>query len=65
MVKLAQNRTIALPGAAASATACWQPGLLLREQTPAGADRLRPVLYIHSATFPSANLMMFKFDGVS
>lgn len=62
---LAQNRTVILPGTQASATASWQPALLLREQTSAGADRQRPVLYIHGATFPSANSMMFRFDGVS
>jgi pimeloyl-ACP methyl ester carboxylesterase len=62
---LAQDRAVSLPGTAASATASWLPALLLREQTPAGADRQRPVLYIHGATFPSANSMMFRFDGVS
>lgn len=62
---LAQDRTVTLPGTVASATVCWQPALLLREQTPAGTDRQRPVLYIHGATFPSANSMMFRFDSVS
>lgn len=61
----AQNRTVTLPGTEASATASWQPALLLREQTSADADRRRPVLYIHGATFPSANSMMFRFDGIS
>jgi len=62
---LAKDRTVTLPGTAASATAPWLPALLLREQTPVGADRQRPVLYIHGGTFPSANSMMFRFDGVS
>jgi pimeloyl-ACP methyl ester carboxylesterase len=62
---LAQDRTVTLPGTSASATASWQPALLLREQTSVGADRRRPVLYIHGGTFPSANSMMFRFDGVS
>jgi pimeloyl-ACP methyl ester carboxylesterase len=62
---LAQNRTVILPGTAASAAEPWRPALLLREQTSNGADRRRPVLYIHGATFPSANSMMFRFDGVS
>jgi pimeloyl-ACP methyl ester carboxylesterase len=60
-----RTRTVTLPGPPASATASWQPALLLREQTSVGADRRRPVLYIHGATFPSANSMMFRFDGVS
>ncbi|MGB8401377.1 alpha/beta fold hydrolase [Bradyrhizobium sp.] len=61
----AQTRTVTLPGTAATAANSWQPALLLREQTPAGADRNRPVLYVHGATFGSANSMMFRFDGVS
>ena len=39
--------------------------MLLREQLPVGEDRKRPVLYIHGATFPSANSVMFKFTGGS
>ena len=62
---LAQDRTVTLPGSASSATEPWRPALLLREQTSDGADRRRPVVYIHGATFPSANSMMFRFDGVS
>lgn len=62
---LAQDRTVILPGTAASETEPWRPALLLREQTSDGTDRRRPILYIHGATFPSANSMMFKFDGVS
>ena len=60
----AQNRTIMLPGTA-SESEPWQPALLLREQTLVHADRQRPVLYVHGATFPSASSIMFKFDGVS
>jgi pimeloyl-ACP methyl ester carboxylesterase len=61
----ARSRSIVVPGTTASAAAQWQPSLLLREQTPAGGDRHRPVLYVHGATFPSANSMMFEFDGIS
>jgi pimeloyl-ACP methyl ester carboxylesterase len=62
---LAQTRTITLPGTAASASSHWQPALMVREQTSANADRKQPVLYVHGGTFPSANSMMFKFDGIS
>jgi pimeloyl-ACP methyl ester carboxylesterase len=61
----AQDRIVTVPGTVASATARWQPALLLREQTPANCNRCRPVLYVHGATFPSESSMMFKFDGVS
>jgi pimeloyl-ACP methyl ester carboxylesterase len=62
---LAQDRAVTLPGTVASATVPWQPALLLREQTAAGDDRKHPILYVHGATFPSANSMMFRFDGWS
>jgi pimeloyl-ACP methyl ester carboxylesterase len=59
------NRTIKLPGSAASATTAWQPALALHEQTGAVTTRLQPVLYLHGATFPAANSVLFKFDDVS
>jgi pimeloyl-ACP methyl ester carboxylesterase len=62
---VAQNRTVTLPGVTLSGTESWEPALLLREQTSVGADRHRPILYIHGGTFDAANSMMFKFDGVS
>jgi len=62
---LAQERTVTLTGTPASASTSWQPALMLREQTSASADRRRPILYIHGGTFPSANSVMFRFDGVS
>lgn len=43
----------------------WTPRLLVREQTPPDGDRSRPVLYVHGATFPSANSMMARFRGQS
>ncbi len=60
-------RTLVLPGAPAGASADreWRPTLSLSEQTLGAADRRRPVLYVHGATFPSANAIMFKFDGLS
>lgn len=45
--------------------AAWQPTLLLREQTRHPADRKRPVLFVHGATFPSSCSLMFKFEGSS
>ncbi|MGL4290076.1 MAG: alpha/beta hydrolase [Phreatobacter sp.] len=59
----ARERTMILPGSPAAAG--WQPVLLLREQTLAAADRARPVIYVHGATFPSALSIMFRFDRVS
>ncbi len=60
-------RTIVLPGAPAEASADrqWRPSLLLNEQSLGVADRRRPVLYVHGATFPSANSILFKFGGAS
>lgn len=54
------ERAELLPGAPS-----WQPSLLLREQTAAAADRARPVLYVHGATFPSNCSIMYRFGGVS
>ena len=62
---LARTRTITLPGTVASTRTLWQPTLLLHEQTSPNSRRHRPVLYIHGGTFPSANSMMFEFDGMS
>ena len=62
---LAQPCTITLPGTVASTRTPWQPTLLLRRQISPSLCRHHPVLYIHGGTFPSANSMMFKFDGVS
>lgn len=59
------ERTMILAGSAAAGTAGWQPALLMREQTLAAADRARPVIYVHGATFPSASSIMFRFDRVS
>src|SRR5665213_690502 len=43
-----------------------EPTLSLIEQRGgAAADRARPVLYVHGATFPSACSISFKFGGVS
>ena len=58
-------RSTTLAGTSASATAPWQPMLRLLEQTNASADRRRPVLYVHGATFASGNSVFFKFDGAS
>lgn len=54
-----------LPGAPAGANPEWRPSLLLAEQTLGAADRRRPVLYVHGATFPAANSILFKFGGLS
>lgn len=43
----------------------WQPRLQLFEQTTASADRKRPVLYVHGATFASENSIFFRFGGLS
>ena len=59
------ERVVMLPGTEAEAAKVWQPRLLLREQSAVDESRKRPVLYIHGATFPSANSVMFKFAGVS
>jgi pimeloyl-ACP methyl ester carboxylesterase len=59
------ERSMILPGSAGQNGTDWQPFLLLREQTLAEADRSRPVVYVHGATFPSALSMMFRFDGIS
>jgi pimeloyl-ACP methyl ester carboxylesterase len=59
------ERTMILPGTAAGRDAAWEPSLLLRERSERPADRARPVLYVHGATFPSACSMMFRFDGLS
>lgn len=59
------ERMMILPGGAATAPAGWRPALLVREQTLAAADRARPVIYVHGATFPSASSIMFRFDRVS
>lgn len=54
-----------LPGMPATASTPWQPALLLREQTAREADRARPVLYVHGATFPSDCSIMFRLSGLS
>ncbi|WP_253713055.1 alpha/beta hydrolase [Bradyrhizobium sp. WD16] len=61
----AQTITHTLPGSPASSDAGWRPRLALREQTLGHADRRRPVLYVHGATFPSASSIMFRFEGRS
>jgi pimeloyl-ACP methyl ester carboxylesterase len=65
----AVERAMTLPGTPATIDSAWQPALLLREQTSDQtgdlAHRRYPVLYVHGATFPSANSIMFRFDGVS
>jgi pimeloyl-ACP methyl ester carboxylesterase len=62
----AQPRSIDLNGVAAGGgSAPWQPRLKLWEQTTDAADRKRPVLYVHGATFSSENSVFFKFGGQS
>lgn len=39
--------------------------MLLREQTLGPSHRTRPVLYVHGATFSSANSIMFELEGSS
>ncbi|HEY3947821.1 alpha/beta hydrolase [Phenylobacterium sp.] len=51
-----------LPGAPAPH---WRPALLVREQAAASGAWSQPVLYVHGATFPSANSMMARFGGES
>lgn len=62
---ITQDRTHILEGASGSAHKPWRPSLLIREQTPENARAGQPALYVHGATFPSANSFMFRFDGVS
>ena len=64
-VARAEEYSRILPGATAIAGRAWEPALLVREQTARDADRRHPVLYVHGATFPSANSIMFKLGGVS
>src|SRR5215467_10800250 len=59
------DRAHVLPGTSAGPGSTWQPRLVLREQTRHPADRKRPVLYVHGATFPSSCSIMFKFEGWS
>ncbi|MDR3469804.1 MAG: alpha/beta hydrolase [Xanthobacteraceae bacterium] len=54
-----------LPGAPQGDGTPWQPALLVREQTATPADRARPVLFVHGATFPSDCALMYRFGGVS
>jgi pimeloyl-ACP methyl ester carboxylesterase len=59
------DRADVLPGTPAGDGTPWQPALLLREQTAMPADRARPVLFVHGATFPSDCALMFRFGGQS
>jgi pimeloyl-ACP methyl ester carboxylesterase len=59
------QHTTTLPGTAATSVAVWQPRLLLREQPLDSGNGNQPVLYVHGATFPSANSVMFKLEGAS
>lgn len=61
----AQTSLHVLPGSPTHSDQSWRPRLALREQTLGRADRRRPVLYIHGATFPSASSIMFRFGGRS
>ncbi len=61
----ANEPTYTLPGTPLTRHSEWEPALLLREQTSSNANRKAPVLYIHGGTFPSANSIMFKFEGTS
>lgn len=59
------ERATMISGVAATSTQSWQPALRVREQTADAADRRRPVLYVHGATFGLANSVMFRFEGES
>lgn len=60
-----QLHPISLAGTPAATGRPWQPRLQLFEQTTGDADRKRPVLYIHGATFPAKNAIFFRFGGKS
>lgn len=64
-MKNAKFRTLTITGAAAKGNQSWTPTLHVQELSLAKADRCRPVLYVHGATFSSANSIFFKFDGIS
>lgn len=52
----AQLKSVSLDGS---------PRIQLLEQTAGNADRKRPVLYVHGATFPTESSVFFKFGGAS
>jgi pimeloyl-ACP methyl ester carboxylesterase len=58
----ADTRALTLPGNG-GADSAWTPALHLQVQT--ARPGARPVLYVHGATFPAANSIMFKFNGES
>lgn len=58
-------RSLTLEGRPATPDQPWYPRLHLFEQTDDSADRKHPVLYVHGATFSSANSIFFKFGGRS
>jgi len=60
-----QLRHVNVAGAPAAGGQPWQPRLQLFEQMAGTADRKRPVLYIHGATFPAENSIFFRFGGAS
>jgi pimeloyl-ACP methyl ester carboxylesterase len=60
-----QLRHVRLTGMSAEGGRSWQPRLQLFEQTTGTADRKRPVLYIHGATFSAENSIFFRFGGTS
>lgn len=58
-------RLITLEGTAATPGQSWRPRLQLFEHAEGRADRKRPVLYVHGATFSSENSVFFRFGGRS
>jgi pimeloyl-ACP methyl ester carboxylesterase len=59
------QRTMMLPGVAASGRTQWRPALRLLEQTAGKANRRKPVLYLHGFTFPSQLCVFWPIDGRS
>lgn len=54
-----------LQGVSGADRRAWQPRLQLFEQVAGAADRRRPVLYVHGATFPSGCSVFLDFAGGS
>lgn len=58
-------RSVTLEGHASAPGQSWHPRLQLFEQAEGRANRKRPVLYVHGATFASENAVFFRFAGRS
>jgi pimeloyl-ACP methyl ester carboxylesterase len=59
------QRAVMLGGVPASDRTKWSPALRLLEQTIGGADRRKPVLYLHGFSFPSQLCVFWAIDGRS